>query len=111
MADFYGRETTRHLHKLRQLKPEMAKAFQDFSQAVFKDGALSSKIKNLVAVGVAHVTQCPWCISGHVKRAKELGATDEEIAEVIFVAMEMRAGAAFTHGGIAMAETEEPHGH
>jgi AhpD family alkylhydroperoxidase len=111
MPDFYTKETAKNLHKLRQLKPDMAKAFQDFSQIVFKDGALSSKVKNLVAIGVAHVTQCPWCISGHVKRAKELGATDEEIAEVIFVAMEMRAGAAFTHGGIAMTAAEEQHSH
>ena len=52
---------------------------------------------------VAHVPQCPWCIYGHTRAAKRLGATDEEIAEAVFVAMEMRAGAAFTHGAIAMA--------
>jgi hypothetical protein len=40
-------------------------AFQEFSQAVFKDGALPNRTKQLIAIGVAHVTQCPWCISGH----------------------------------------------
>ena len=43
---------------------------------------------------MAHVTQCPWCISGHTRAAGAMGITEEEIAEAIFVAMEMRAGAA-----------------
>ncbi len=102
MTHFYAKENRNNLHRLRELKPEAMRAFQDFSQQVFKDGALSSKIKNLMAVSVAHTTQCPWCIDGHVRRAKELGATDEEIAEAVLVAMEMRAGAAFTHGSISM---------
>jgi AhpD family alkylhydroperoxidase len=107
MADYHVKDNVKYRARLRQLKPEMAKAFADFSQIVFKDGALSSKVKNLIAIGVAHTTQCPWCIEGHVKRAKELGATDEEIAEAVFVAMEMRAGAAFTHGTVAMAALDE----
>ena len=106
MADFHVKDASKHRLKLRHLKPEMAQAFANFSDVVFKDGALSSKVKNLIAIGVAHVTQCPWCIDGHVHAAKRLGATDEEIAEAIYVAAEMRAGAAITHGAIAMAATE-----
>lgn len=104
--DFYVKDAAKLRVKLRRLNPEAAKAFADFSQAVFKDGALSAKTKDLIAIAVAHVTQCPWCIDGHTRRAKQLGASDEEIAEAIFVAMEMRAGAAFTHGAVAMAATE-----
>jgi len=48
-------------------------------------------------VAVAHVTQCPWCIEGHVKAARRVGATQEQIMEAIWVAAEMRAGAAFAH--------------
>ena len=107
MADFYLKDSNKHRQKLRQLKPEAAKAFADFSKVVFADDALSSKIKNLIAVAVAHVTQCPWCIDGHTRAAKRLGATDTEIAEAVFVAMEMRAGAAFTHGAIAMAAVDD----
>ncbi len=107
MADFYVKDAAKHRQRLRHLKPELAKAFSDFSDAVFKDGALNSKTKNLIAIAVAHVTQCPWCIDGHTRAAKRLGASDEEIAEAVFVAMEMRAGAAFTHGAIAMAAAEE----
>ncbi len=107
MADFYVKDAAKHRHKLRQLKPDLAKAFSDFSDAVFKDGALDSKTKNLIALAVGHVTQCPWCIDGHTRAAKRLGASDEQIAEAVFVAMEMRAGAAFTHSAIAMAATED----
>jgi AhpD family alkylhydroperoxidase len=106
MADFYVKDAAKHRQKLRHLKPETGQAFANFSETVFKDGALSSKFKNLIAIAVAHVTQCPWCIDGHVRGAKRLGATDEEIAEAIYVAAEMRAGAALSHAGIAMAASE-----
>lgn len=112
MADFYVKDSNKHRQKLHQLKPEASKAFGEFSKVVFADDALSSKVKNIIAVAVAHVTQCPWCIEGHTRAAKRLGATDEEIAEAVFVAMEMRAGAAFTHGAIAMAaldDHDQPH--
>ncbi len=107
MADFYVKDAAKHRQKLRQLKPDLAKAFSEFSNAVFKDGALNGKMKHLIAVAVAHVTQCPWCIDGYTRGAKRLGASDEEIAEAVFVAMELRAGAAFSHAAIAMAATEE----
>lgn len=106
MADFFSAETGKSLRKLRQLKPDMFKGFMDFDAMVFKDGAVSSKIKELMAITAAHVTQCPWCIDVHTQRAKEKGVTDEEIAEAVFVAMAMRAGAAFSHGAIAMVATE-----
>ncbi len=107
MAEFFTHDTGKQLRKLRQLKPDMFKGFIDFDQVVFKDGAISSKTKELMAITAAHVTQCPWCIDVHTKRAKEKGNTDEEIAEAVFVAMAMRAGAAFSHSAIAMAATEE----
>jgi AhpD family alkylhydroperoxidase len=68
MADFYVKDAAKHRRKLRHLKPETAQAFANFSEVVFKDGALSSKVKSLIAIAVAHVTQCPWCIDGHAER-------------------------------------------
>ena len=77
------------------------------SQAVFADGALSARIKNIVAVAVAHVTQCPYCIRGHTRAALREGASHQELMEAIWVAAEMRAGAAFAHSLIAIAEMGE----
>src|SRR5260370_40328856 len=102
MADFYSADAPKSLRKLRQLKPDMFKSFIDFDQAVFKDGALSGKVKQLMAITAAHVTQCPWCIDVHTKAAVEHGATEEAIAEAGFVATALRPGAACTHSAIAL---------
>src|SRR5215469_9399106 len=83
--------------KRKELAPEIYAAFQSFSQQVFADGALPAKTKELIAVAVAHVTQCPYCIRSHTKRATTRGATANEIMEAIWVAAEMRAGAASAH--------------
>ncbi len=93
--------------KRRALAPESEKSFQAFSRQVFAEGALSTKTKQLIAVAVAHVTQCPYCISGHTKAALRQGATHEELMEAIWVAAEMRAGGAYAHSLIALAAMEE----
>jgi len=94
---------TRELAEQRQrLAPKPAEAFKAFSQAVFADGALPAKTKQLIAVAAAHVTQCPYCIRGHTKAAMRHGATPEEIMEAIWVAAEMRAGGAYAHSAIAL---------
>jgi AhpD family alkylhydroperoxidase len=86
----------------RELAPEVEKAFQDFSKAAFADGALPRKLKQLIAVAVAHTTQCPYCIRSHTHGALRDGASDREIMEAIWVAAEMRAGGAFAHSNIAL---------
>jgi AhpD family alkylhydroperoxidase len=86
----------------RELAPEIDKAFHEFSKAAFADGALPRKTKQLIAVAVAHTTQCPYCIRGHTLGALREGATEREIMEAIWVAAEMRAGGAFAHAAIAL---------
>ena len=85
-----------------QLTPDATKAFQAFGKAVFADGALPAKTKELIAVAVAHVTQCPYCIRGHTASALRKGATEQELMEAIWVAAEMRAGAAYAHSKLAL---------
>ena len=98
---------TRDLARLRRgLAPDASRAFHDFSSAVFADGALSTRTKHIIAVAVAHVTQCPYCIKGHTRAALNEGASAEELMEAIWVAAEMRSGAAFAHSVIALAEIE-----
>jgi len=82
--------------------PEALAAFKAFSAAVFAEGALPKKTKQLIAVAVAHVTQCPYCIKGHTEAALKQGATQTEIMEAIWVAAEMRAGGAYAHSTLAL---------
>ena len=90
----------------RELAPEINDAFENFSRTVFKAGALPEKVKQLVAVAVAHTTQCPYCIAGHSRLARQKGATDQEIMEAIWVAAEMRAGGAYAHSTVALHALE-----
>jgi len=96
-------EASRELYRQRQaLAPDTLAAFRAFGEKVFADGALPSKTKELIALAVAHVTQCPYCIRGHTELALRKGATQQEVMEAIWVASEMRAGAAYAHSNIAL---------
>lgn len=99
---------SREIAQMREeLAPEILNTFRAFSHQVFADGVLPSKTKELIAVAVAHVTQCPHCIRGHTKRARLKGATGQEIMEAIWVAAEMRAGGAISHSALAIDTMNE----
>lgn len=86
----------------KELAPAAHEAFDNFSHTVFADGALPEKTKQLIAVAVAHVTQCPYCIQGHTKLARRKGNSEAEVMEAIWVAAEMRAGGAYAHSTLAL---------
>ena len=67
--------------KRQKLASETEKAFRAFSKQVFADGALNGKTKQIIAVAVAHVTQCPYCVRNHTKAALRAGALPEELME------------------------------
>jgi AhpD family alkylhydroperoxidase len=93
----------------KQLAPGIHDAFEEFSRQVFAAGALDDKTKQLIAVAVAHVTQCPYCIQGHTRAALRKGASEQELMEAIWVAAEMRAGGAYAHSAIALDTAAEIH--
>jgi AhpD family alkylhydroperoxidase len=107
MADMYPHANSQIGTKRRQLAPAQQAAFEAFGKAVFADGALPAKMKQIIAVAVAHVTQCPYCIRGHTRAALRAGATQEELMEAIWIAAEMRAGAAYAHSTLMITEAEE----
>jgi AhpD family alkylhydroperoxidase len=95
----------KNLAKLKLLDANAAegmKAFWAFDKAAMADGAVPVKYKELIALGVAFTTQCPYCIELHAGRARQAGASDKEIAEAVVVAAALRAGAAVTHGSHAL---------
>ncbi len=97
--------------KRRELAPEPLRAFKAFSAAVFAEGAVPAVTKQLIAVAVAHVTQCPYCIKGHTAEALKQGASEQQIMEAIWVAAEMRAGGAYAHSALALDTMQHAHHH
>jgi len=67
-----------------------------------EDGKIPRKYRELIAIAVAHTTQCVYCIEVHTKKAKKVGATKEEVAEAVLLAAALRASAAAAHGTLAM---------
>lgn len=93
----FDMKNLRRLKKLDENAPDAMKAFWAFDKAAFEEGALSVLQKQLIAVGVALTTQCPYCIELHTKAAREAGADDAQLAEAAVVAAAIRAGGAVTH--------------
>jgi len=110
-SQMYPKATADVGARRRELAPDVHAAFDNFNKAVFADGALPETTKQLIAVAVAHTTQCPYCIDGHTKLAERKGATPEQIMEAIWVAAEMRAGGAFAHSTLALHAIGEDHPH
>ena len=106
-STMYPKATREIVQERDSLVPEAMKAWEDFSNKVFDEGALPQKTKQLIALAVAHVTQCPYCIRAHTKGAMHKGASKEEMMEAIMIAAEMRSGAAIAHATIAIDEMEK----
>jgi AhpD family alkylhydroperoxidase len=98
----YGMKNLTKMKNLEVLAPEAMKAFVAFDKAALAAGAISVKYKELIALGVAVTTQCPYCIEIHAGNAREVGASEQEIAEAVLVAAALRAGGAVTHGTHAL---------
>jgi AhpD family alkylhydroperoxidase len=108
----YPEATAALARKRRDLAPDALQAFKAFGRAVFAEGALPAQTKQLIAVAVAHVTQCPYCIKGHTTEALKQGASEQQIMEAIWVAAEMRAGGAYAHALLALdAMQQHAHAH
>jgi AhpD family alkylhydroperoxidase len=77
--------------------------FLKMEEATFKDGALSHKIKELIAVGISVVINCESCMQWHVEQAMICGATEEELVEAIEVGIEMGGGPATAYARFALS--------
>lgn len=82
--------------------PECMKGFMQLHKAGSSDGAISAKVKELIALGIAIVVRCDGCIAFHVHDAVKAGASHEEIVETIGVAILMGGGPAVVYGTQAL---------
>lgn len=103
MSHYHDRDDLKNLRELRQLAPAEFDGFVELDAVVAReDGAIPKKYRELIALAVACTTQCPYCLDVHAKGAQRAGATREEVAEAAFLAAALRAGAAVTHGALAL---------
>ena len=72
--------------------PEVAKAFGEMRNAIYKEGALDLRTKELISIAASVLMRCERCTEIHAERAKKQGATDEQIAEAVACAMFVAAG-------------------
>src|SRR5262245_54715006 len=103
MSHYHDSDDLKTLRELKALAPEEFKGFVGMDAIVGReDGAVPRKYRELIALAVAFTTQCPYCFDVHTRNAKRAGATREEVAETAFIAAALRAGAAVTHGTLAL---------
>ena len=92
----------KYMDKFESLVPELQGPWTEFKEEVFKDGVISVKDKHLIAVSCANVTGCDHCIEEHTKISKSLGATDEELAECVYIAIRLAMGQPYAFSSIAL---------
>ena len=80
---------------LKEFVPEAHKVLTEQNRVVMKDGALSTRVKELMAIPLSIAVRCEPCLKIHIDRAIEAGATEEEIAEALAVVTLMCGGPAY----------------
>lgn len=100
---YHDSDDLKRLAEFKQLAPAEFSAFVEFDKIVGREnGAIPRKYRELIAIAVACTTQCPYCLDVHTRAAKNAGATREEVTETAMLAAALRAGAAVTHGALAV---------
>lgn len=98
MDDYYKKEDLPRFPEIGKDAPHLWEKFLAWYQAVFAEGSLTEREKALIALGVAHALQCPYCIDAYSTSCLEKGADLEQMTEAVHVAAAIRGGASLVHG-------------
>ena len=98
MDTYYDPKDLAKFGEIGEGAPSLAKKFFDYYAAVFAEGALTEREKALIALGVAHAVQCPYCIDAYTRASLEKGSNLAEMTEAVHVATAIRGGASLVHG-------------
>lgn len=98
METYYNPEDLKKFDSMKEGNPKLWEKFNDWYSEVFKEGALSEREKALIALGVAHAVQCPYCIDAYTEACLEKGSNLEQMTEAVHVASAIRGGASLVHG-------------
>ncbi len=95
---YYDRDHLAGFAHIGDNRPELAEKFFAWYSEVMGEGALTRREKALIALAVAHVVQCPYCIEAYTKNSLEAGADLDQMTEAVHVATAIRGGASLVHG-------------
>lgn len=98
MATYYEEKDLDKFPTMGEEAPELWQKFMDYYGAVFAEGALTAREKSLIALAVAHVAPCPYCIDSYTQDCLSKGVTEAQMTEAVHVAAALRGGAALVHG-------------
>lgn len=98
MDGYYNSKDLARFAEIGKDSPELWEKFSAYYSAVFAEGALTEREKALIALGVAHAVQCPYCIDAYTQACLEKGSNVEEMTEAVHVACAIRGGASLVHG-------------
>lgn len=96
--NYYKSKDLKKFAQIAEFEPKLAEKFFDWYGDVFKEGALTAREKSLIALGVAHAIQCPYCIDAYTEDSMEKGASEAMMMEAVHVAGAIRGGASMVHG-------------
>jgi AhpD family alkylhydroperoxidase len=95
------------VQQLRQAIPGVFRAYADMHHAVIADGALTAKVKELIALAISVTRECDGCIASHARGAVRQKATVDEVAEAMGVTILMNGGPATVYGPRALEAFRE----
>lgn len=109
MGEFSERiaETDAYVGQLLKMVPDSVKAYGGLSKAAQTPGALDHKTKELIALGIGVAMRCDGCIAYHARNSVRAGATRQEIAEMLAVAIQMGGGPSMVHAADALRAFDE----
>lgn len=93
----YRKQLLGRIGELGKLSPDTLAGYQTLSAAGKKTNHLDAKTRELIALAVAVTSRCDGCITVHAAEASKLGASREEVAEALGVAVALNAGAAMVY--------------
>ncbi len=98
----YQKQLAAAIGEIGRLNPDTVRGYRMLSEASSKTGRLDAKTHELIALAVAVTLRCDGCITTHTSAAIKTGATREEIAEAVGVAISVNAGAALVYSARVM---------
>lgn len=100
-------QTNKRMSEMRKAYPNVAKGFAELASAAIAPGALDSKTKELIALAIGVAIRCDGCLAFHAKAAAKFGATREEVADALGVAVYMGGGPAAIYAAEALSAWDE----